>query len=150
MCVFISGYKLPNGELRFHTDADVEAAWERAGKTEPINWQDMVGHSGYRFCFGTPPAGAVEVEGLQYAVNVDLRQFRKIAKGARYQSIKLRDAQSIAEGIKLYAEGDKLWDEGRKLYDEGIKLRDEGRELWDEGRKLRDEGRKLCFTIVPL
>ena len=26
MCDFISGYKLPNGELRFHTDADVEAA----------------------------------------------------------------------------------------------------------------------------
>ena len=62
MCQFPSGYKFPDGKVVFHTDEDVIAAWDKAGKKEPINWQDMVGHAGWRFCFGNPQAGSSEIE----------------------------------------------------------------------------------------
>jgi hypothetical protein len=157
MCDLISGYQFPDGSLHFHDDADVEAAWERAGKTEPIHWANMVGHGGWRFCFGDPPAGAEEIEGLVYLVDRDLRLFAKLMKGAGYTSLVQRNADSVAggrklwaEGIKLRRKGDKLCadgiklrNEGDKLHDDGIKLRNEGYKLWADGTKLRNEGDKL-------
>jgi hypothetical protein len=171
MCDFISGYKLPDGKLHFHTDADVEAAYEKSNLKGKLNWHDYVGHSGYRFCFGDPPKGAIEVERLQYCLDVDLRQFRKLMKGAGYKSIILNDKRSVAKGRKLYAEGDKLYAEGSKLcaegdklfaegdklyakgdklYAKGDKLFAEGRKLCAEGSKLYAEGSKLCFTVEYL
>jgi hypothetical protein len=164
MCDLISGYWLPDGSLTFHTDADVEAAWERAGKTEPIRWADMVGHSGWRFCFGDPPAGAEEIEGLVYLVDRDLRLFAKLMKGAGYTSLVQRNADSVARGRRLWADGTKLRDDGIKLRNEGYKLWadgtkprrkgtmlwDEGEKLCDEGDKLRAEGDKLCFDITTV
>ena len=143
MCHFISGYRLPDGSLRFHTDADVEAAYEKSGKTNPINWQDYVGHSGYRFCFGNPPGDSTEIEGLRYCLNKDLRLFRKLMLASGYKSLTQRDAKSVAEGNKLYVEGNKLRAEGDRLYAEGGKLYAKGRKLYAESGKLRAEGGKL-------
>jgi hypothetical protein len=143
MCTFISGYRLPNGQLHFHTDADVEAAWERAEKTTPIDWSDMVGHGGYRFCFGQPPMGSVEVEGLRYAIDMDLRQFAKLMRGAGYASIVPRDAASIAEGDTLHTEANKLWTEARKLQAEADKLWIEAEKLEARARKLEAKAEKL-------
>jgi hypothetical protein len=144
MCELISGYQFPDGSLHFHADADVEAAWERAGKTEPICWADMVGHSGWRLCFGGPPAGAKEIEGLVYLVDRDLRLFAKLMKGAGYTSLVQRDAESVAGGRRLWADGTELCDEGLKLRADGNKLRSEGYKLWADGNKLCDKGDKLC------
>ena len=153
MCTFLSGYKYPDGSLHFHDDADVEAAWEAADKTEPINWASMVGHAGYRFACGQPPEGAVEVEGLRYALDVDLRKFRNLMRAEGYKSIAVRDAASVEKGRKLYAEGNELYAEGQKLCDEGQKLCDEGQKLFAEGaqlfaerQKLFAQGRKLFAT----
>lgn len=150
MCELISGYQLPNGSLHFHTDSDVEAAWERAGKTEPIAWKDMVGHSGYHFCFGEPPNGSKEVEGLRYLIGQDLRKFRKLIRGAGYQSMTLRSPAQVAKGLKLCEEGDKLSNEGDKLCEEGDRLYtkscglcNEGNKLWNEGNKIREEGGRI-------
>ena len=61
MCEIFSGYKFPDGTFKFHTVEDVIAAHERS--TQEINWNDMVGHAGWRKCFGNPPDGSKEVEG---------------------------------------------------------------------------------------
>ena len=143
MCDLFSGYRYPDGSLHFHDDADVEAEWERRyGGDVAISWHNMVGHAGYAFVRGQPPAGAVEVEGLQYALDLDLRKFRNLMRAGGYKSIAVRDAASVEKGRKLYAEGYRLCAEGRKLIAEGSKLIAEGRKLIAEGRKPIAEGRK--------
>jgi len=150
----------------------VEAEWERRyGGDVAISWHNMVGHAGYAFVRGQPPAGAVEVEGLQYALDLDLRKFRNLMRAGGYKSIAVRDAASVEKGrklyaegyklcaggrklfaqsLKLYAEGDKLLAEGQKLCAESQKLYVEGYSLCAGGRELITEGDKLCFTVVSV
>ena len=117
MCHFISGYRLSDSTLHFHSDADVEAAWERAGKTEPINWADMVGHSGYRFCFGQP-VGAKEIEGLEYVGKVDLRKYRKLMLAAGYKAIYVEHGQVHRTGgpAMELVNGNRYWYKNGKLH----------------------------------
>ena len=62
MCEFPSGYKFPDGTVKYHTDADCIAAHEKSGSTLPIKWEDYIGHEGWRKCFGNPPPGSEQVE----------------------------------------------------------------------------------------
>ena len=144
MCDFISGYKLSDGTLHFHSDADVEAAWERAGKTEPINWADMVGHSGYRFCFGQP-AGAGEIEGLEYVGKVDLRKYRKLMLAAGYKAIYVEHGQvHRTDGPAIVrVSGNRYWYENNTVHridGPAVELVDGGKEWYKNGKLHRIGG----------
>jgi len=178
MCDFLSGYRFPDGSLHFHTDEEVEAAWERKhGGNVAISWYNMVGHDGYKFACGEPPAGAVEIEGLHYALALHLHRFRNLMRGAGYKSITVRDPHSVAEGRTLYAKSERLRAEGDKLLIEANaryatlteRLLDESEKphakgdtpyaecsklyagidkLYDESARLHYMAEKLCFDVV--
>ncbi len=169
MCDLISGYRFPDGSLHFHTDADVEAAWERAGDGGRIFWADFVGHHGWKFCFGEPPPGSKEVEGMEYLIDQDLRRYTKLAHGAGYQKLVQRDAASVARGLRACKRGRRLLKMGRRLCQRGgwlcergwllgargwllvvrgNRLCTQGQRLCEQGHRLCEKGNGLCFNIT--
>ena len=144
MCDLISGYRFPDGTLHFHTDADVEAAWERAGDGGRIFWADCVGHQGWKFCFGEPPPGSTEVEGMEYLIDQDLRRYSKLMHGAGYQELVQRDAASVARGLKACKRGRRLCERGNRLCKRGRRLCGRGNRLCERGNRLCERGNRLC------
>ena len=99
MCEFPSGYKFPDGTVKLHTDEDVLATVERLGLKETINWQNWVGHEGWRKCFGEPPYGSVEIEAskaMPYAFPI-LGKMKKMLDA--YGSLDVRGCD--LKGVKL-------------------------------------------------
>ena len=99
MCDFPSGYKFADGTVKFHTDEDVIAAHEKSGDTQPINWQDWVGHEGWRRCFGVPPSDAVQIESsaaMPFALSM-LDKMSHLIEG--YGSLDVRGCD--LKGVKL-------------------------------------------------
>ena len=83
MCEFPSGYKFPDGTVKYHTDADCLAAHEKSGSTEPIKWEDYIGHEGWRKCFGMPPEHSEQVESSQ-ACKLSIPPFQLMEQMAKY------------------------------------------------------------------
>ena len=100
MCDIFSGYKFADGTYKFHTDEDVIAAHEKTGSSLPIDWNDAVGHEGWRKCFGKPPIGAIEVEGSTSFPHVIPLMDKMSKMIAAKGSLDLRGLTS-AQGLKL-------------------------------------------------
>jgi len=117
---FPSGYKFPDGTVKLHTDEDILAASEKLESTSEINWQDMVGHAGWRKCFGNPPAGSVEIEGSK-AMPYAFPLFEKMALMIAAADSLYLSGCTIPEGLKLPSEiGESLYLRGCTI-PEGLK-----------------------------
>ena len=144
MCDFMSGYKFADGSLNFHDDAAVEAAHEAKGKGL-IDWQDMVGHHGWKFCFGEPPAGSVEVEGPEFAANRDLRKFSKLMKAGGYLGLYFHAGQLHREDGPAIeqADGTKCWYRNGQLHREdgpAVEWADGTKKWYHNGQYHREDG----------
>jgi len=83
MCEFPSGYKFPDGTVKYHTDSDIIAAHEKSGDPQPLNWADYIGHSGWEKCFGNPPDGSVSVESSE-ACKLSMPDFSLMKEMAKH------------------------------------------------------------------